>query len=328
MLNAALAWCVWASPASSGTAVGPSFWPPLGLQHNVPHSAVVRILAPDATGWSQGSGSLIAVWDEYGLVITNWHVVRDAAGAISVGFPDGFRSAARVVRTDADWDLAALLIWRPGASPLPISSVAPRPGDVLTIAGHGSGQYRVATGRCTQYVAPASNLPYEMVEVSAAARQGDSGGPILNAQGELVGVLFGSGGGTTAGSYCGRVRHFLVSVEAELRREADAKSRPSASPAEPDPTVLADLQPSTEPPFREETDVAVHDRPGLENSYVDALPRHVDLSPPADSFDWQLWVGTTPLEQAKSLLAAIGILATVVHLARWSLRQETSDKAE
>ena len=44
------------------------------------------------------------------------------------------------------------------------------------------------------------------------AREGDSGGPIFNERGELAGVLFGSGGGATAGSYAGRVREFLKSA--------------------------------------------------------------------------------------------------------------------
>ena len=43
-----------------------------------------------------------------GLVVTNWHVVRDATGQVEVVFPDGFRSAAKVLATDPDWDLAAL----------------------------------------------------------------------------------------------------------------------------------------------------------------------------------------------------------------------------
>jgi hypothetical protein len=51
-----------------------------------------------------------------------------------------------------------------------------------------------------------------MVEVGAEARQGDSGGPIFNEQGELAGVLFGSGSGTTSGSYAGRVLNFLQGV--------------------------------------------------------------------------------------------------------------------
>ena len=61
-------------------------------------------------------------------------------------------------------------------------------------------------------MAPATNLPYEMVEVAAEARQGDSGGPIFNERLELAGVLFGSANGTTSGSYSGRVQSFLQGV--------------------------------------------------------------------------------------------------------------------
>ena len=56
------------------------------------------------------------------------------------------------------------------------------------------------------------NKPYEMVELSVAARQGDSGGPILNSQGELAGVLWGAGWGTTSGSYSGRVAAFVAAI--------------------------------------------------------------------------------------------------------------------
>jgi len=51
-----------------------------------------------------------------------------------------------------------------------------------------------------------------MLEVSVAARDGDSGGPILNAQGELAGVLFGAARGRTAGSFLRAVQWFLASV--------------------------------------------------------------------------------------------------------------------
>jgi S1-C subfamily serine protease len=182
---------------------------------------VVRVVSPVADGVVFGSGTLVAVNHNCGLVVTNWHVVRDAAGQILVAFPDGFRSGATVLRVDRQWDLAALVVWRPNAAPVVLSAEAPRPGDPLTIAGYGSGDYRTASGRCTQYVAPGTSGPFEMVELSAAARNGDSGGPIFNSGGELAGVLFGSASGRTTGSYCGRVGWFLGPIVADFRR-ADA----------------------------------------------------------------------------------------------------------
>lgn len=184
------------------------------LISKTPHPAVPRIICQEKDGVSFGSGSLIDVRGDQALVITNWHVVRDAnPNSTYVFFADGFQTAATVVKADRDWDLAALSIRKPPtATPIAISRTAPRAGDWLCIAGYGSGDYRAAAGRCTQYVSPATNLPFEMVEIGAEARQGDSGGPIFNEQGELAGVLFGSGQGTTSGSFCGRVLSFLQGV--------------------------------------------------------------------------------------------------------------------
>ena len=182
------------------------------------HPAVVRVISPERGGMSLGSGTLIAVHGDHGLVITNWHVVSDATGQIQVVFPGGFRSPATVLKTDRNWDLAALAIWRPEVEAVRLAGQPPQLGEPLTIAGYGSGRYRAASGWCTQYVSPGRGHPFEMLEVSVAARQGDSGGPIFNRRGELAGVLFGSGFGSTAGSYCGRVQRFLASVEGDFQR--------------------------------------------------------------------------------------------------------------
>jgi len=193
-------------PASNPAAAGPA------ASQSPPLPAVARIVVPEKDGVSYGSGTLIDSRGQFGLVVTNWHVVRDAAGQISVEFPDGFKSPAQVVKTDKDWDLAALSIYRPRTKPLPVTSAAPQPGDELVIAGYGSGAWRMTSGRCTQYLAPGVEFPHELVELAAEARQGDSGGPILNQRGELAGVLFGSGPGYTSGSYGGRVLKFLATV--------------------------------------------------------------------------------------------------------------------
>jgi hypothetical protein len=125
------------------------------------------------------------------------------------------------MKVDADWDLAALVIWRPRVAPVKIAANAPQPGDRLTICGYGSGRYRAASGRCTQYYAPKLDLPQHMVELDVEARQGDSGGPIFNERGELAGVLFGAGHGTTLGSFGGRVGWFLATLSPDIGRATD-----------------------------------------------------------------------------------------------------------
>ena len=208
------------------------------------HPAVVRVQANDSHGSSLGSGTLVDVRDDYALVVTNWHVVRDAPQHVTVTFPNGFQTAARVIRMDRHWDLAALVVWNPGnVEPVGIATTAPQPGDALTIAGYGAGNYRSAEGKCTQYLAPGANFPYEMVEVSVQARQGDSGGPIFNHQGELAGVLFGAGRGTTSGSYAGRVQQFLLTAWPDLGTpdKVMIADTASAKPSQTRPKCVASI---------------------------------------------------------------------------------------
>jgi len=182
------------------------------LTGQTPRPAVARIIAPEPSSTSLGSGVLVDVNRTQGLVLTNWHVVRDSRSAVLVQFADGYQSAGTVVRWDEAWDLAALVIWKPPVTPVPIAAGPPAIGELLTIAGFGRGPYREETGACLDYLSPGSGYPKEFVELQATARQGDSGGPIFNADGELAGVLFGESGGRTIGSSAPRLRAFLAEV--------------------------------------------------------------------------------------------------------------------
>jgi S1-C subfamily serine protease len=182
------------------------------LSGQTPHPAVARIVAPEPGGVSLGSGVLVDANATQGLVLTNWHVIRDSRSAVLVQFPDGFQSAGTVIRFDEAWDLAAISIWKPSATPVSLARRNPALGEPLSIAGYGRGSYRAQAGRCTEYLSPGAGYPRELVELAAPARQGDSGGPILDADGRLAGVLFGEGEGRTVGSCVSRLRVFLASV--------------------------------------------------------------------------------------------------------------------
>jgi hypothetical protein len=302
-----------------------------------PHPAVVRVVVPERDGTAYGSGALVALTESTGLVVTNWHVVRDAAGPITVLFPGGFRSPASVLRTDRDWDLAALAIWRPNVPPITLSSAAPRPGEMLTIAGYGSGSYRAVTGPCTQYVSPGSNQPFEMVELAAPARNGDSGGPILNDRGELAGVLFGSAFGRTTGSYCGRLRWFLGSVDGDFQRvssqamlvqqQQQQRRNPAPVAAIPAamPVVVSGAAPTATPTAtvsRTEAvrEVASHSAPMAPVSTLPAaevgqtLPAPAAAMTPSPASSPAAPLPTT--EHIKMILAAIGVLAVLYHALR------------
>jgi hypothetical protein len=297
------------------------------------HPAVARIVAPGQGSVSYGSGTLVFVAQETGLVITNWHVINEASGPISVHFPDGFYSPGNVVRVDRDWDLALIAIRKPPVAPVPLASAAPHPGDVLTIAGYGAGTYRAASGYCTQYVAPGTTFPFEMVEVAVSARQGDSGGPIFNRQGELAGVLFGEGNGRTSGSYCGRVRWFLSSVVSEetiLGAQLAARGvpppalRPSAPPTperfEPELPMVA-LSPPRATPMNHGPAAATALHPGIAPlasvSTTSTMHPTAAVAPPVQSLSWEDLAGYSLGEQLKTVLAIVGVLGGLFHLLRW-----------
>jgi S1-C subfamily serine protease len=148
-------------------------------------------------------------------VLTNWHVVRTHRDGITVYWPDKSTSSGRVVKWDEAWDLAAVLVDRPAANPVTIAAKAPRLGDTLTIAGYGAAPYvyREESGACVEFLSPTGSHPRELVELRATARQGDSGGPIFNADGELAGVLFGARPNCTIGPCSTRIRLFLAGVK-------------------------------------------------------------------------------------------------------------------
>jgi hypothetical protein len=369
-----------------------------------PHPSVARITVIEKDGISYGSGTLVDSRGQFGLVVTNWHVIRDAAGQITVEFPDGFKSPAEVAKTDKDWDLAALSIYRPNCTPVAVSATAPQPGETLTIAGYGSGDYRMSSGPCTQYLAPGVDFPYEMVELAAEARQGDSGGPILNQKGELAGVLFGSGPGYTSGSYGGRVRSFLETVVPGGAPGSDGQSSiaalgssaphatalhqpiaPADTPTQPPANQLPQdalaLTPSTPaapstllaPPSREalsrqfddvpigdgEVDpraavssdrlaantpimtpaTAADDADPTPNLLQSSLPPRSSAPAPASDINtasadqlfaalWKQIGGPGVLDQAKTVLAGIGILGILVLFWRMGRRAEPEVEAD
>lgn len=330
-------------PVSKPTAP----WAGVRRRANRPHPAVARVVVPEEGAISYGSGTLIDVRENFGLVITNWHVVRDATESIEVVFPDGFTSKARALKVDSDWDLAALVVWRPdGIEPVSIAATAPQLGDQLTICGYGQGNYRCATGRCTQYYAPRLDFPRHMVELDVEARQGDSGGPIFNDRGELAGVLFGAGQGTTLGSFGGRVGAFLATLAPDIGRAEESLAensfpkkssgtfRSNNAVAETQPTQRAATLTPRQDDFMAR-EFAATDRvksesarwpteesesqPSTASRAVDAsatTSQVASLAPPANAL-WQSTGGKINLfEQMKTALAAVGLVTIVVQMLR------------
>jgi len=300
----------------------------LSRRPNQPHPAVVRVIVPEQGATSYGSGTLIDIREDFGLVITNWHVVRDAQGPIEVVFPGGFTSQARALKIDADWDLAALVVWRPPVKPVKMAATAPRLGDELTICGYGQGTYRSATGRCTDYYAPRPDFPRQMVELDVEARQGDSGGPIFNQQGELAGVLFGAGQGTTLGSFGGRVGSFLATLAPDIGLQSGGPPQLACCPphpvvgeaccAAPPQAGTATIRPHQEglSPFETEaTADEVVENEAWSSQWPETSPTTQTVAA-ISSGDGQHVPRNSLFEQMKTVLAAVGLLSIAVQVLR------------
>jgi S1-C subfamily serine protease len=141
----------------------------------------------------QGSGFL---WDNQGHIITNDHVV-DGADTLQVVFADGTDADAKLVGTDPGGDIAVIQV-----DPALVTHLVPaeqgdmsgvQVGDMVVAIGNPYGFQNTMTrgivsalGRSipsqTQYSIP------EAIQTDAAMNPGNSGGPLLNSLGQVVGV--------------------------------------------------------------------------------------------------------------------------------------------
>jgi Do/DeqQ family serine protease len=138
-----------------------------------------------------GLGSGVVVRPD-GYILTNNHVV-DHADQLRVELSDGRSFKAKVVGTDAATDLAVVKIEGTKLPTLPLGdSDAVRVGDVVLAVGNPLGVGQTVTmgivsakGRATE----GGNNSYEdFIQTDAPINQGNSGGPLVNTRGELVGI--------------------------------------------------------------------------------------------------------------------------------------------
>ena len=135
-------------------------------------------------------GSAVAI-DPTGFLVTNWHVVEDAA-EIVVQLSDGRSDEPTVVGVDAETDLAVLKI-DVGQTPAIRmgSSGQLRIGDIVLAIGNPYGLTKSvtqgivsATGRGELHLSTFENY----IQTDAAINAGNSGGALVNVRGELVGI--------------------------------------------------------------------------------------------------------------------------------------------
>jgi serine protease Do len=124
-----------------------------------------------------------------GLVLTNAHVVR-GRHPVQVTLADDQTYPARLVASDPRLDLALLEIPAGGSATAVFSETLPRAGELVFAFGHPWGQRNVLTGGVLSAVTAArtrdGEIPILRADVQLAP--GNSGGPLLNAAGEVLGL--------------------------------------------------------------------------------------------------------------------------------------------
>ncbi|ONI77189.1 serine protease [Actinosynnema sp. ALI-1.44] len=161
--------------------------------------AVVTIEALTGQSGSTGSGAVI---DGQGYIVTNNHVIRDAANdqssKLNVVFSDGSRAAAKLVGRDPKTDLAVLKVQVNNPTVLQFgNSETVAVGDSVIAVGSPLGLSQTFT----QGIVSAVHRPrllngeggdppsaYDAIQTDASINHGNSGGPLVDAAGAIVGI--------------------------------------------------------------------------------------------------------------------------------------------
>ena len=139
---------------------------------------------------SSGSGFIIT---NDGYIMTNAHVI-DGANNIKVTLYSGSTYNATVVGSDTDYDIAVLKINANGLSPVVLSDSSKiNVGDSALVIGNPLGEltFSMSSGiiSCANRTINVSGTPYHMIQVDTSINAGNSGGPLLNEYGEVIGVV-------------------------------------------------------------------------------------------------------------------------------------------
>jgi S1-C subfamily serine protease len=140
-----------------------------------------------------GAGVVI---NAQGAVLTALHVVEHGR-QIRVRFADGTQASARVASSQADSDIAVLVVDKLPAVVVPaVMGGAPRVGDDVFAVGNPLGLQASlsagvvsATGRTVR--SEAGRTLNDLIQFDAAVNPGNSGGPLLNRGGQVVGIVTG-----------------------------------------------------------------------------------------------------------------------------------------
>jgi 2-alkenal reductase len=141
------------------------------------------------------------VFDNQGHIVTNYHVVEGATD-LEVDFPSGHKARGNVIGKDLDSDLAVVKVETPAEMLYPLTladSDQIRVGQTVVAIGNPFGLVGTMTmgivsakGRTMESMRESGDGSYfssgDMIQTDAAINPGNSGGPLLNLNGEVIGL--------------------------------------------------------------------------------------------------------------------------------------------
>jgi 2-alkenal reductase len=164
--------------------------------HVTPGIVAIQVLT--AQGGALGTGF---VYNDQGYIITNHHVV-DGQQKMEVDFPNGFKAFAKLVGVDPDSDIGVIRVDAPASQLHPVTlgdSSQLKVGQTVIAIGNPFGLSGTMTtgiisalGRTLQSNRAAGSGAFfsasDQIQTDAAINPGNSGGPLLNLQGEVIGI--------------------------------------------------------------------------------------------------------------------------------------------
>lgn len=148
--------------------------------------AVVTVLNRSSGPSGSGSGVIISA---DGYILTNHHVIEGST-SLSVVFADSTSQPAQLIGSDPLSDIAVIRVSGSVPAVAPVgSSEALQPGEIVLAIGSPLGNFRntVTAGVVSALNRSVGNLE-GLIQTDASINRGNSGGPLINLQGEVVGV--------------------------------------------------------------------------------------------------------------------------------------------